>query len=304
MSDAARWPDYPFESHWFAHRNGPRQHYLDEGCGEVVLMLHGNPTWSYYYRHLVLALRATHRCLVPDHVGMGWSDKPDDARYEYSLRQRVEDLGAFIDGVVGTDAPITLVVHDWGGMIGLAWAVNNPARIARLVLLNTAGFPMPADRRLPWLLKLGRDSALGAFLILQLNAFAAGATRLAVTKPLADAERRAYVAPYDTPSHRLATLRFVQDIPLEPGDRGFEIVRETAAGLARLAALPVLICWGLRDFVFDAAFLREFEHAFPSAEVHAWDDAGHYVLEDARERVVAHVGKFLGVARAEPGIGA
>ncbi|HVF34791.1 MAG TPA: alpha/beta fold hydrolase [Candidatus Saccharimonadia bacterium] len=294
MSDPARWPDYPFESHWFAHADGLRQHYLDEGRGDVVLMLHGNPTWSYYYRHLVLALRATHRCVVPDHVGMGWSDKPDDARYEYSLRQRVADLGVFIDGVVGPDAPITLVVHDWGGMIGLAWAVRNPGRIARLVLLNTAGFPMPADKRLPWLLKLGRDSALGAFLILQLNAFAAGATRLAVTKPLSDAERRAYVAPYDTPANRIATLRFVQDIPIAAADRGHELVRETAVLLPQLGDRPVLICWGLRDFVFDASFLREFERVFPAAEVHAWPDAGHYVLEDARERVVERVRAFLG----------
>lgn len=293
MADSERLPDYPFESRWFAHRDGLRQHYLDEGLGEVLLMLHGNPTWSYYYRHLVLALRGTHRCVVPDHVGMGWSDKPDDAQYEYSLRQRVEDLGAFIDGVVGDTLPITLVVHDWGGMIGLAWAVRNPARIARLVVLNTAGFPMPAGKRLPWLLKLGRDSALGEFLILKLNAFAAGATWLAVTKPLSGAERRAYVAPYDTPAHRIATLRFVEDIPLSPADRGYELVRDTGAMLPQLADRPILICWGLRDFVFDATFLREFERAFPTAEVHAWRDAGHYVLEDARERVVERVRAFL-----------
>jgi len=294
MSATPRLPDYPFESRWFDHGADLRQHYLDEGRGEVVLMLHGNPTWSYYYRHLVLALRRTHRCVVPDHIGMGWSDKPDDAHYEYSLRQRVEDLGAFIDGVVGAVASITLVVHDWGGMIGLAWAVRNPARIARLVVLNTAGFPMPADKRLPRLLKLGRDSRLGAFLILRLNAFAAGATWLAVTKPLSAAERSAYVAPYDTPANRIATLRFVQDIPLIPADRGYELVRDTATMLPQLADRPILICWGLRDFVFDATFLREFARAFPAAEVHAWRDAGHYVLEDARERVVERVRAFLG----------
>ena len=290
-------PDYPFESRWFTHANGLKQHYVDEGRGEVVLMVHGNPTWSYYYRHLVLALRGTKRCVVPDHVGMGLSDKPDDARYEFSLRQRVDDLDAFVRGVVdaGAAAPpkLTLVVHDWGGMIALAWAVRNPQRIAKLVILNTAAFPMPADKRLPFTLKLGRETALGAWLISRFNAFAAGATRLAVTRPLPADVRRAYVAPYDTPAHRLATLRFVQDIPLGPGDRGYDLVRETGTRLHVLEDRPALVCWGLRDFVFDETFLREFRRAFPRAEVHAWEDAGHYVLEDARERIVPLVQRFL-----------
>ncbi|HET9485398.1 MAG TPA: alpha/beta fold hydrolase [Xanthomonadales bacterium] len=295
-----RWPDYPFESRYFVHADGLRQHYLDEGEGEVVLMLHGNPTWSYYWRHLVLALRGTHRCVVPDHIGMGLSDKPGDDRYEYSLQRRVDDLDAFVRGVVdagGTTAPpITLVVHDWGGMIGFAWACRHPQRIARLVVLNTAAFPMPADKRLPLALKLGRDTRVGAFLITRFNAFAGGATRLAVTKPLPPAVRDAYVAPYDTPANRIATLRFVQDIPLAPGDRGYALVRSTGEALPRFADHPALICWGLRDFVFDESFLREFRRALPRAEVHAWDDAGHYVLEDARERVVARVRAFLGVS--------
>jgi pimeloyl-ACP methyl ester carboxylesterase len=290
-------PDYPFESRWFTHANGLKQHYLDEGRGDVVLMVHGNPTWSYYWRHLVLALRGTHRCVVPDHVGMGLSDKPDDARYEFSLRQRVDDLDAFVRGVVDAAAPsppkLTLVVHDWGGMIALAWAVRNPHRIAKLVILNTAAFPMPADKRLPFTLKLGRDTAIGAFMITQLNAFAGGATRLAVTKPLPAEVRRAYVAPYDTPANRLATLRFVQDIPLGPGDRGYDLVRETGTRLHVLEDKPALVCWGLRDFVFDETFLREFRRALPRAEVHAWEDAGHYVLEDARERIVPLVQRFL-----------
>ena len=300
MSAARPLPEYPFASRWRERSPGIRQHYLDEGRGEVVLMLHGNPTWSYYYRHLVLALRDTHRCVVPDHVGMGWSDKPDDTAYEYSLRRRVDDLDDFVREVVdgeGGAPPITLVVHDWGGMIGFAWACRHPARIARLVILNTAAFPMPADKRLPWMLGLVRTTRLGAWLVSRLNAFAAGATRLAVTRPLPRAVRRAYTAPYDTPAHRIATLRFVQDIPLAPGDRGFELVEATAKCLPRFAGTPALVCWGLRDFVFDETFLREFRRVLPQAEVHAWEDAGHYVLEDARERVVEAVRRFLGLGR-------
>ena len=300
MSAARPLPEYPFESRFLAHANGVRQHYLDEGSGEVVLMVHGNPTWSYYYRHLVLALRPTHRCVVPDHVGMGWSDKPGDEDYEYSLGQRVDDLDAFVREVVDRDGakpPITLVVHDWGGMIGFAWACRHPERIARLVVLNTAAFPMPAGRRLPWALGLVRNTRLGAWLVSRFNAFAWGATHLAVTRALTGDVRRAYVAPYDTPAHRIATLRFVQDIPLAPGDRGHELVASTAACLPRFATVPALLCWGLRDFVFDERFLAEFRRALPQAEVHAWADAGHYVLEDARERVVDAVRRFLGVER-------
>ena len=292
-------PDYPFTSHWL-ERNGLRQHYLDEGEGAPVLMVHGNPTWSYYYRHLVLALRGTHRCIVPDHIGMGLSDKPDDSRYEYSLRQRVADLEALYQHLVATkglpERGITLVVHDWGGMIGLAFAAAHPERIARLVILNTAAFPMPADKRLPFTLKLGRNTALGALLIRGFNAFAAGATRLAVVKPLPRQVRDAYVAPYDTPAHRIATLRFVQDIPLSSEDRGYDIVARTAAALPSFADRPALICWGLKDFVFDHTFLREFKRALPKAQVHEWPDAGHYVLEDKREEVVALVRRFLGIA--------
>ncbi|MET0329461.1 MAG: alpha/beta fold hydrolase, partial [Luteimonas sp.] len=112
-------------------------HYLDEGPrdGEIVLMLHGNPSWSYYWRHLVLGLRDRYRCIVPDHIGMGWSDKPDDApnalpRYDYTLSSRVEDIGALL-AHLDIDGPVTLAVHDWGGMIGFGWALEHMPQVKR-----------------------------------------------------------------------------------------------------------------------------------------------------------------------------
>lgn len=285
-------PDYPFTSHWFTHANGLKQHFLDEGQGPPVLMLHGNPTWSYYWRHLITALSGTHRCIVPDHIGMGLSDKPDDTRYGFSLAERVDDLDALM-AALGAPSQLTLVVHDWGGMIGFAWACRHPERIARLVILNTAAFPMPVMKKLPWLLKIGRDWRLGDWLIRRGNAFARGATHLAVTRALPRAVRRAYTAPYDTPAHRLATLRFVQDIPLGPPDRGFALVQATARALPQFADRPALIGWGMRDFVFDHHFLTGFRRVLPKAEVHEYTDAGHYVLEDAREQLVPCVLEFL-----------
>src|SRR5207248_8010381 len=122
---------YPFQDHFF-DRAGLRLHYLDEGAGEPIVMLHGNPTWSFYYRNLVLALRDGYRCIVPDHIGCGRSDKPGDKRYSYALEQRVRDVGELLDHL-GLTQNITLVLHDWGGMIGMAYAVQHAERIRRLI---------------------------------------------------------------------------------------------------------------------------------------------------------------------------
>ncbi len=154
---------YPFVGH-FHDRGGLRQHYLDEGQGDPVVMLHGNPSWSFYYRNLVLALRDRYRVIVPDHIGCGLSDKPDDSRYSYTLQQRVDDLDALLASL-GIGEKITLVLHDWGGMIGMAYASRHPERIARLVILNTAAFHLPASKKFPLALKICRDTPLGALLI-------------------------------------------------------------------------------------------------------------------------------------------
>ncbi len=143
---------YPFTPHYIeiggrsaatgaSSGAGHRMHYVDEGQGDPVLMVHGNPSWSFYYRDLISALRASHRVIAPDHIGCGRSDKPNDDRYDYTLSTRVADLGTLIDSL--DLRAITLVVHDWGGMIGMAWAVQNRDRIARLVVMNSAAFPLP-----------------------------------------------------------------------------------------------------------------------------------------------------------------
>ena len=228
---------------------------------------------------------------------MGLSDKPDDARYPYRLQRRVEDLERLMQFLIDErglpERGHTLVLHDWGGMIGMAYACRHPERIARLVILNTAAFPNPKALRLPFTLKLGRDSALGAWLITRCNAFARGAARYGVRRKLDAATRAALLAPYDTPAHRIATLRFVQDIPLQPSDPGYALVEQTARGLDQFAALPAQIHWGRHDFVFDDAFLARWREKLPQAEVNVYEDAGHYVLEDAHERIVPSVRRFL-----------
>ncbi|MGB5349002.1 MAG: alpha/beta fold hydrolase [Polyangiales bacterium] len=288
---------YPFEPHWLTLPSGHRMHYVDEGHREapVILMLHGNPTWSFYWRRLILALSPSHRVIAPDHIGCGKSDKPGDDTYSYRLAQRVEDIEALVERLGLQD--LTLAVHDWGGMIGMGWAHRHPELVARLVVLNTAAFPMPSTKRLPASLWLARDTGAGALLVRGFNAFARGATRLAVTRVRLPKEvRDGLCAPYDSWDHRRAVLRFVQDIPLKESDPSFSLVREVGEQLHQFNDRPVLICWGDRDFVFDDHFLRVWKSALPDAEVHQFPDCGHYVLEDAPSEIEALVRRFLGVA--------
>jgi haloalkane dehalogenase len=283
---------YPFADHFFDVGNGVQLHYLDEGRGPTVVMLHGNPTWSFMYRNLVLALRDRYRCIVPDHVGCGLSEKPKASRYEYSLERRITDLTALLDHLQIRD-DVTLVLHDWGGMIGAAWATRYPERAKRLVVLNTAAFPMPPGARLPRSLWWARNTALGAVLIRGANAFCRLTARWAVTTPLPAPIRRMYLAPYDSWAHRIAVLRFVQTIPLSERDPGFAIVRTTGDRLKLLRDKPVLSCWGMHDFVFDHHFLEEWRRRFPQADVQPFADAGHYLLEDAGEAVIERISAFL-----------
>jgi haloalkane dehalogenase len=288
---------YPFESHHLdvgdGERGDARMHYLDEGEGEPVLMVHGNPSWSFYYRDLALALRGTHRVVVPDHIGCGLSDKPGDDAYEYTLSRRVDDLERLTEHL-GIDEGVNLVVHDWGGMIGFAWAARRPARVKRLVVLNTAAFHLPAGKAIPWQLRLSRSPGLGATLIRGFNAFARGATKDCVTrKPMTPGVRAGFLHPYDSWANRIAVLRFVEDIPLAPGDRAWDTVSATEAKLEGLRGLPMLICWGMNDFVFDGDYLAEWERRFPDADVHRFDDCGHYVLEDAGDEIAGLVQRFL-----------
>ena len=283
---------YPFKSH-FLDRDGLRYHYLDEGNGEPVVMVHGNPSWSFYYRNLALDLRDSHRVVVPDHIGCGLSDKPDDTQYTYTLESRTADLTALLDHL-GLTKDLTLVLHDWGGMIGLLYACRHPERIKRLVLLNTSGFRLPTTKPLPLALKLGRNTRVGEWLIRRLNAFARCAAYIGCkANPMSAALRRDYCAPYDNWDNRIAVARFVQDIPLREGDPAYAAVMEVEAGLANLAKVPTQIIWGEKDFVFDRHFLAEWRKRWPHAEYHTFPEAGHYVLEDVGSRAIPLIREFL-----------
>lgn len=283
---------YPFKSKYM-DLNGLKYHYLDEGAGDPVIMLHGNPTWSFYYRSLITELSSGYRIIVPDHIGCGLSDKPDRKRYDYRLKSRVDNLEALAEHL-NLKQNISLVVHDWGGMIGMAFALRHRKIIDRIVIMNTAAFMPPENKKLLlslWIVK--NIKPLAAVAVLGFNLFSFGALFLASHKGLSREVRKGLTAPYNSWKNRIATLKFVQDIPVREKDPSYQLVRDIDNNLHKIKDIPMLICWGEHDFVFDNDYLVEWQRRFPKAKVHTFSNAGHYVLEDAQNRIVALVGKFF-----------
>ncbi|MHB2019778.1 MAG: alpha/beta fold hydrolase [Candidatus Xenobia bacterium] len=279
-------PGYTFASHHLTLPDGTRCHYVDEGQGDPVLMVHGNPTWSFYYRSLIEALRPRYRVIAPDHVGCGLSDKPQ--QYDYRLAQHIDNLEHLVTTL--DLRRISLIVHDWGGAIGMGVAGRHPDRFSRFVVSNTAAF---RSNLMPKLLSLARVPVLGEALIRGGNAFALGATWLALQKSMSPEVRAAYLSPYRDWATRIATARFVQDIPLNDRHPSYRTLVEVEQGLSRLTHHPMMLVWGERDWVFTPAFLERWIELFPDAQVHRFPDVGHLVLEDAPDRVLPLVEQFL-----------
>jgi cis-3-alkyl-4-acyloxetan-2-one decarboxylase len=274
---------YPFTSH-FETISGHQYHYVEEGKGEPVVMLHGNPSWSFYYRELIQKLSASFHCLAPDHIGCGYSDKPNDKAYSYTLEQRVKDLEEFLEKKSITQN-IHLIVHDWGGIIGMTYAHRHPGSIKKIVILNTAAFHLPKNKKFPLVLRFARTRA-GAFAIRAFNAFSGLATIEGVKRiRLSKDVRQGLTAPYNSWKNRIATLRFVQDIPLKPSDRGYGIVTEVQEQLGQFRNTPTLIAWGMKDFIFDKHFLETWSQYLPGARIHRFEDSGHYILEDQQDAI-------------------
>ena len=263
--------------------------YLDEGprSDEAVLMLHGNPTWSFYFRRLVHALAPTLRCVVPDHVGMGCSEKPQ--AYDYTLARRIADIEALIDSL--RLRRVHLVVHDWGGAIGFGFAARQPDRIGRMVILNTAAFP---SNRIPLRIAACKLPLFGPLIVRGANGFAWPATWMAMhRRPLSAVEKRAYLWPYDSWANRVAVSAFVRDIPLAPSHRSWITLKSVEQGLERFRNHAALVVWGGRDFCFNDHFLQRWREILPQATVDRIPDAGHYVLEDAKDEAVDRIIPFL-----------
>jgi haloalkane dehalogenase len=279
---------YPFAPKQFTTPGGARLSYLDEGprADEAVLMLHGNPTWSYFYRDVVRQLSPSQRCIVPDHVGMGLSEKPQN--YDYRLSSRIADIEALV-AALGLKR-IHLIVHDWGGAIGFGFATRHPELIGRIVILNTAAF---FSTHIPKRIALCRAGFFGEWLVRGLNGFAGPASWMSTVRPLTPDVKRGFLFPYDSWATRIAVHRFVRDIPMRPSHPTRPTLDAIEAKMPLLAEREKLILWGGRDFCFNEHFLARWREIFPQASVHRYAAAGHYVLEDAGDDAIGRISLFL-----------
>lgn len=278
---------YPFE-HQFARVNEAWMHYVDEGPRDTapLLCVHGNPTWSFYFREVVREFSPERRVLAVDHVGCGLSEKPLD--YRYDLAGHVANLERLVLDLDLRD--ITLVLHDWGGAIGMGLARLVPERIARIVVTNTAAF---RSKSIPLRISVCRLPVFGELAIQNLNAFSLAALRMATAKGLPRKVAEGLLAPYRRPADRVAQLAFVRDIPMRPGHRSWETLTAIEESLESFRDRPACILWGERDWCFTPEFRREWERRWPHASVHRAEDAGHYLLEDAGPAVLGWVRTFL-----------
>ncbi len=281
---------YPFESH-YADIGSVQMHYVDEGprdARETLLLVHGNPTWSFYWREVIRAFRDRYRVAAPDHIGCGLSDKPQD--YPYTLAEHVANLTELVERL--DLKHITLVAHDWGGAIGLGAAENLADRFDRIALMNTAGFRAP---RIPLRIRICRTPLLGPLAVRGLSGFSRAALRMATAHPrqLSEEVKAGYLAPYNSWRNRVAVQRFVEDIPMSPKHPSYATLEGIENGLTQFRDRPIALIWGMRDWCFSPWFLNRFREIFPDACVHEFDDAGHWVVDDATDDVLSALEELL-----------
>ncbi len=279
---------YPYRPRRRRLACGFEMSYLDEGEGHPVIMVHGNPTWSFFYRNVVETLKGGFRCIVPDHIGCGLSEKPRRG-YAYTLDQRIRDLGELVDSL--EIDRFDLVVHDWGGAIGIGMALERLPKLRRLAILNTAVF---VDSRIPKRISLCRAPLLGKVIVQGFNGFAGPAVTMAVArKPLSGAVKRGFLYPYRSWGDRRAVYQFVKDIPMHITHRSFNRLLEIENGLLKLREVPVAIIWGGKDFCFSDHFMNRWKRFIPNATVIHYKDAGHYLLEDEPAKAVEALEQFV-----------
>jgi haloalkane dehalogenase len=278
------------------HPSAPRPvlHYLDEGPrgAPVLVFFHGNPTWSFYWRNLIKGLRDRYRCIAIDHLGMGLSDRPQLDRF--LLEGHVDRAVAVLAAVLGAEGVdrFSVIGHDWGGCIAAGVAGRLPEQVESIVWMNTAAF---LSKDIPFSIAICRIPVFGALAVRGFNAFAGVATWRAMAKHerMTPTVKAGLLAPYGNWHDRIATLRFVEDIPLDRSHPSYGELARIEKNLTLLKNKPVALFWGDDDFCFTPAFRQRFEKEFPSAEVHAWADCGHYVVEDAPERVLPLLARFF-----------
>jgi haloalkane dehalogenase len=259
---------------------------VDEGQGEPMVLVHGDPTWGYLYRQFIPSLARHRRCIVPDHMGMGKSSVPP-APYPYRLQHHIANFAALMLHLDLRD--VTLVLHDWGGPVGLGWAVDHVERVKRLVLFNT-GTGAVDEGPAPLGYALLRAPLLGDVLTRGANAF-----RLALlyAANLDENAKGAYAKPHPSWRTRAGLAAAPRMLPFDAGNPSREIVNHTVAELARLYSKPTLILWGMKDPILRPHILRNLRERMGQTEVRELEEASHFVQEDAPDRVLGYLLDFL-----------
>lgn len=261
-------------------------HYVDEGDGRPLLMLHGNPTWSFLYRHLITGLSDEYRCVAPDYFGFGLSEKP--VGWSYRPAEHAEIIDTLIQQLELTD--LTLVAQDWGGPIGLDYVTRNPDNVHSIVLLNTFMWPIERTRMRLFATLMGSRAA--RVLIRRYNLFAKRAMKVAVGDDftLSPDVHRHYTAPLATPADREASWVFPHELQ---GSR--EWLADLWARRERLEEIPLLLAWGLEDSGL-GPLLERWQESFPHATTVEFPDVGHYVAEEAGPELVTRIKEFFDTA--------
>lgn len=281
---------FPFPPQYYTG-NGFAMHFVDIGSGEPLVLLHGDPTWGYLYRYFLPALSRHHRCIVPDQMGMGKSEVPQD-RSLYRLEQHIANLEGLL---LSLDLHnITLLLHDWGGPVGLGFATRHPERIKRLILMNTWAFAPWPGGPFPRMLDLIRSERGEAF-VLKKNGYLEPALLGTTHHPehLTSTVLAAYRAPFPTPESRLAMLCWSRDIPVQETDVSYAEMKQIEERLSLFSQLPVLLIWGMRDPVLSPAVLELWQRHYPQAQTRKLEDASHFLQEDAPESILAWIEAFL-----------
>jgi haloalkane dehalogenase len=280
-------PDYAFEPRYVEH-DGLRMHYIDEGEGEPVLMLHGEPTWAFLYRKMIPTVAAVARVVAPDYFGFGRSDKPsriEDYSYDFHCAS-IERLADELDL-----RDVTVVVQDWGGPIGLRLAVERPDRVARLVILNTgigAG-RAPSEEWLrfrEFVRRVGTDLVPGQLI------------RISAVSELADDVVEAYNAPFPTPESKAGVLAFPELVPTELEHPSAAKMQDVRAALETWEK-PTLVLFSDSDPIFSTAAAERMAARIPGAgpaEIVA--GAGHFLQEEKGEEIADRIVRFLAPDRA------
>lgn len=262
-------------------------HFVDEGKSkQTVLMLHGNPSWSFMYRNLILELRENFRCVAPDHMGCGLSDKPKN--YNYTIDQHIQNLITLIDHLSLSN--VHLIIHDWGGVIGLGAALKRPNLIKSLTILNTAAFP---SEGIPKRINICKNSKFGKFLVQGLNVFTRGAVFCGTSKKMDKEIAKGYLFPYGNWHSRKVIYDFVQEIPDTPQHRNYKLIKSIDNSFKNLTNKPSLICWGNKDFCFTQTYLKKWAEKLPQSKILTLENAGHYLMEDSPGEVCEAIGAFL-----------